>query len=74
MKHFTSGLGDKPLDDGLPYTLITYANGPGFYDNMKINTNGTNVTRLNLADTNFMDDREYRYSTTGWRDSATVRL
>ena len=66
------GLGDDPLDDGLPYTLMTYANGPGFYDNMRINNDGTNVTRLDLDATNFLENREYRYAATGWRDSATV--
>jgi hypothetical protein len=60
------------LDDELPYTLITYANGPGFYNNIKINNDGTNVTRLNLSDTDFIDDREYRYTSSGIRDSATV--
>ena len=60
------------MDDGLPYTLITYANGPGFYDNIKVNHNGTNVTRLNLSDTNFINNPEYRYTASGYRDSATV--
>ena len=51
---------------------MTYANGPGFYDNMRINDDGTNVTRLDLDATNFLQNREYRYAATGWRDSATV--
>ena len=72
MYTFYLGLGDDPLDDGLPYTLLTYANGPGFYDNMRINNDGTNVTRLDLDATNFLENREYRYAATGWRDSATV--
>ena len=33
---------------------------------------GTNVTRTNLSSTDFINDREYRYSANGFRDSATV--
>jgi hypothetical protein len=74
LKKIFLGLGDDPLDDELPYTLITYANGPGFYNNIKINNDGTNVTRLNLSDTDFINDREYRYTSSGIRDSATVGI
>ena len=68
------GLADKPLDDGLPHTLLTYANGPGFYNNIMINEDGNNVTRLNLTTTNFTNDRKYRYTTAGWRDDTTVKF
>ena len=74
IKTLLLGLGEEPLDDGLPYTLITYANGPGFYNNIKVNNDGTNVTRLNLSATDFINDPEYRYTTSGIRDSATVSI
>ena len=66
------GLGEQNLDDDLPYTLLTYSNGPGFNNNFEVNTMGTNVTRMNLSATNFINDREYRYSANGLRDSSTV--
>ena len=66
------GLGEQNLDDDLPYTLMTYSNGPGFNNNFEVNTMGTNVTRMNLSSTNFINDREYRYSANGLRDSSTV--
>ena len=66
------GLGEQNLDDDLPYTLLTYSNGPGFNNNFEVNTMGTNVTRMNLSTTNFINDREYRYSANGLRDSSTV--
>ena len=66
------GLGEQNLDDDLPYTLMTYSNGPGFNNNFEVNTIGTNVTRMNLSTTNFINDREYRYSANGLRDSSTV--
>ena len=62
------------MDDDLPYTLMTYSNGPGFYNNFEVDTMGTNVTRMNLSKTNFINDREYRYSANGFRDSATVHI
>jgi len=66
-----TGLGEQNLDDDLPYTLMTYSNGPGFNNNFEVNTMGTNVTRMNLSSTNFINDREYRYSANGLRDSST---
>ena len=68
------GLGEQNLDDDLPYTLMTYSNGPGFTNNFEVNNMGTNVTRMNLSTTNFVIDREYRYSANGLRDSATVHI
>ena len=68
------GLGEQNLDDDLPYTLMTYSNGPGFTNNFEVNNMGTNVTRMNLSTTNFINDREYRYSANGLRDSATVHI
>ena len=37
-----------------------------------INEQRTNVTRLNLTNTNFMSDPTYRFATAGARGSATV--
>ena len=51
---------------------MTYSNGAGFYNNFEVNSMGTNVTRTNLSSTDFINDREYRYSANGFRDSATV--
>ena len=37
------------LDDDLPYTTLSYANGKGYYLHNVLDVDGANVTRLNLT-------------------------
>ncbi len=40
--------------DDKPYSILSYANGPGFYDHLYVDANG-NVSRVNMSETNFTD-------------------
>ena len=43
------GLTGDLLDDDLPYTTLSYANGKGYRIHNVLDADGDNVTRLNLT-------------------------
>ncbi|XP_037933854.1 membrane-bound alkaline phosphatase-like [Teleopsis dalmanni] len=52
------GLAPSNADDGLPYTILSYANGPGYTE-----TYSTETGRLNLSTVN-LNNPNHRYMTT----------
>jgi alkaline phosphatase len=42
-------LSDQTHDDGLPYTLISYTNGPSYYENSLVPNQGDQVVRKDLT-------------------------
>ncbi|XP_014092854.3 membrane-bound alkaline phosphatase [Bactrocera oleae] len=59
------GLAPMVADDNLPYTILSYANGPGYSK-----TYSTKKGRRNLSDAD-LDDPKYRYMATVPLDSET---
>ena len=45
----SAGLAGDLLDDDLPHTTLSYANGKGYYMHNVLDDEATNVTRLNLT-------------------------
>ena len=49
MSRTSAGLAGDLLDDDLPHTTLSYANGKGYYMHNVLDDEATNVTRLNLT-------------------------
>ncbi len=63
---------EKPtsLDDEIPLSILSYGNGPGFYEHLKVK-DGI-VTRVNLSESeNYGEDFETKQPTSAPRDSET---
>ncbi|XP_037950626.1 membrane-bound alkaline phosphatase-like [Teleopsis dalmanni] len=48
-----TGLADDVADDGLPYTILSYANGPGFYSTYSNDHGRNEITEKLTADAKF---------------------